>query len=274
MRTCRFHCTPRKSGEVWEKIAGYSAPLGKFTRWLLSVLLLCVVAAPAAAGRITGTATYRERMLLPPESVFEASIEEVSRADAPSAVIANTHVESPQVPITFAIDYDDASISKDRRYVVQARITLNGTVVFTTDTAYPVLGGQRTHVDMMLRRAGSTGAAPLENTYWKLTALHGAAIAPVDRQHEASLMLDPAQNRVAGSGGCNRLVGTYALNGDHVSFGQMAGTMMACAQGMELEQKFLQTLPMVTGWRIVGQRLDLLDEHGNVLAQFEAGAMP
>jgi heat shock protein HslJ len=151
---------------------------------------------------------------------------------------------------------------------------LNGNVVFTSDTAHPVLGDYGTHVDMLLQRAASMGTPPLENTHWKLTVLRGAPIATVDRQHEAYLILDPAQKRVAGSGGCNRLVGAYTLNDDHLSFSRMAGTMMACAQGMDEERIFLQTLPAVTSWRIAGQRLDLLDQHGTVLAQFEAGAMP
>jgi len=43
--------------------------------------------APAFAGAsISGTAAYRERMLLPPGAVFEATLENVSRADAPAEV--------------------------------------------------------------------------------------------------------------------------------------------------------------------------------------------
>ena len=46
------------------------------------VLLLGIIAYDANAQMIKGTATYRERMALPPGAMFEATIEDVSRADA------------------------------------------------------------------------------------------------------------------------------------------------------------------------------------------------
>src|SRR5271166_1865829 len=190
---------------------------------LYVLLLVSAAAGSAAAGSIIGTAIYRERVLLPPEAVFEAGIEEVSRADGPSGVIATTRIGSPQVPLAFTLGHDDARISNDRRYVIRARITLNGNIFFTTDTAYPVLGiAGGNHVDILLRRTGDTSAAPLENTYWKLTVLRGASVETVDPQHEAHLILDPKEQRVSGSSGCNRLIGAYTLTGDRLSFGQMA----------------------------------------------------
>jgi hypothetical protein len=42
----------------------------------------------------------------------------------------------------------------------------------------------------------------------------------------------------SGSGGC----GAFTLAGEHIAFAQTAGTMMACLQGMDQEQTFLQAL--------------------------------
>ena len=124
---------------------------------VFGLILLSAAAGPAAAGT-----TYRERMLLPRETVFEARLEDVSRANAPSEPIAITQIESPQVPIAFALGYDDGRVGDAQLYVVRARIMLNGTLMFTSDTAYPVLGrGGANHVDILLRRAGDTAAAPL-----------------------------------------------------------------------------------------------------------------
>ncbi|HEX6628635.1 MAG TPA: META domain-containing protein, partial [Gemmatimonadaceae bacterium] len=55
-----------------------------------------------AAGPIRGTATYRERVALPRQAVFEATLEDVSRAGAASELIARVRNEQPgNVPIAF-----------------------------------------------------------------------------------------------------------------------------------------------------------------------------
>jgi hypothetical protein len=60
------------------------------------------IASTAMAQSIQGTATYRERMTLPPAAVFEAALEDVSRADSPADSIARTRVASPgNPPIAF-----------------------------------------------------------------------------------------------------------------------------------------------------------------------------
>jgi heat shock protein HslJ len=75
---------------------------------------------------------------------------------------------------------------------------------------------------------------------------------------------------VTGSGGCNRLTGSYDLNGDHVSFSKVASTRMACLGGMETAEAFLEALGIVSRWMIVGQQLELFDAGGTPLARFEA----
>jgi len=252
-----------------------------------------IMAAGAADGAtITGTASYRERMLLPAGAVLEAALEDVSRADAPATVVARAHVESPgPPPIRFSIAYDPAAIDPRHRYVVRARVSVGDRLLFTTDTAHPVLGpGGTTHVDLLLKRVGQgavepdrapaapaaniapqpASAAPLENTYWKLVSLRGTTVAVAEKQHEAHLILHPDGRRLSGSGGCNRLVGNYTLDGQKLSFGRAAGTLMACPQGMEQERAFLDALAQGQGFRISGQQLELLDAQGVPLARFDA----
>ena len=113
----------------------------------------------------------------------------------------------------------------------------------------------------------------LQNTYWKLTALNGKPIFVADQQREPSLTLHSDQLRVAGSGGCNRLMGSYEVNGKELHFGKLAGTMMACAAGMDTEKEFLATLPRVVRWRITGEHLELYDASATMLCRFEARAL-
>jgi putative lipoprotein len=260
----------------------------------LTGLALVAAAAIAAAegAAITGTATYRERMLLPEGAVLEATLEDVSRADAPATVIGRARVESPgSPPIRFSIAYDPAAIEPRHRYVVRARVTVGERLLFTTDTVHPVLGpGGPTHVDLALKRVGAsspepgpereglgplvapppTATAALENTYWKLVDLQGSTVAVAEKQREPHLILHPEGHRLTGSGGCNRIVGSYTLEGRKLAFGRAAGTLMACPQGMEQERAFLDALARVHGFSIRGQQLELVDELGTALARFEA----
>jgi putative lipoprotein len=108
------------------------------------------------AGTVTGTATCRERLALPPEAVFEAILEDVSRADAPAEVLGRSRVDQPgPPPIRFEIAYDPARIDPRRSYVVRGRIRAGEQLLFTTEQSYPVLTDGRGYtVDLMLRRVG------------------------------------------------------------------------------------------------------------------------
>jgi copper homeostasis protein (lipoprotein) len=112
--------------------------------------------------------------------------------------------------------------------------------------------------------------APLVNTYWKLLRLRGAPVELAERQREPHFILQSGKNTVIGSGGCNGLSGTYALESDRLSFGHAAVTRMACAQGMAQEQAFLEALGRVARWRISGERLELLDASNQSIAEFES----
>lgn len=120
----------------------------------------------------------------------------------------------------------------------------------------------------------SAGAdAPLRNTYWKLTHIGGAPARSAARQREAHLIFAAQEQRVSGSGGCNRITGGFELAGDRLHLGRIVATRMACAEGMEQEQRFLKSLADVEHYRIDGDRLELLDESGVVVARFTAVAL-
>jgi len=250
-------------------------------RVAFSLLLACAGLActqqPAApdAAKVTGTATYKERIALPPNAVFEATLEDISNADAKSEVLGRARIEGPgNPPIAFQIAYDPARIEPRRRYVVRARILVGDRLFFTTDQTYPVLtGGQSNVVALMMRRTSGQVQAPdepLEGTYWKLILLGNEPVTAAEEQREAHFILHPSDQRVSGSGGCNRLAGSYKLEGDQLTFGKLAATMMACPRGMETERNFLGALQKVSRVRIRQQQLELLDATGSVVARFEA----
>jgi len=112
--------------------------------------------------------------------------------------------------------------------------------------------------------------APLEGTEWRLARLGDTPVISANQQREAYLTFAADTHRVAGSGGCNRLMGSYQLDGDSLTFGLIATTMMACLDSMDTERAFVNALKTVKKWKIIGQQLDLLDSDGKAVAHFDA----
>lgn len=323
---------------------------------------------PAGAS-VSGTATYRERMALPPDAVFEVRLEDVSRADAAAEVIAETRVESPgNPPFAFTLDYDPARIDPRHRYAIRARVLSGDELMFTSDTHTPLpTGDVPAPIEILMVRAAGTPAAAvaaggttvlrgaysymadaglftacgsderipvamaadnaalesaylkarpepgaamiatvvgrveprepmegavrphlvveqfvniangtcdtppvlaLEDTYWQLAQLGDAPVTLAPGQRAPHIVLRSADHRVSGYAGCNRMMGGYSVDGAKLGFTQLAGTMMACAQGMDIEQGLHAGLAKVTNWKIEGERLDLLDAGGAVVAAF------
>lgn len=263
----------------------------------LLLLLLTGVASPvgaqAAAGDpqppgertvLEGTAIYRERMRLPPGAVFEAQIEDTSRAEAPADVVARTTVPSPGgPPIPFAVAYDPARIDPSGTYVVRARIVVGNAVLFTTDAVTRVLtGGHPASASLLLRRvlggaptmAGppavttSTQSPPsFEQTRWAAARL-GATDVTATGSRAPHLVFEGG--RASGSDGCNRVSGGYTVDGQALTFGPMVGTQMACPGTGEVERAFGAAVRDTRRWRIEGETLELLDAKGDVVARFVA----
>lgn len=99
------------------------------------MVLFCAVGSEGpASGQVKGTATYRERIAMPPDAVFEATLEDVSKADARAEVMGQARIERPgNPPIRFEITYDPVQIISSHRYAVRARILVGGKLFFTTD---------------------------------------------------------------------------------------------------------------------------------------------
>jgi len=124
---------------------------------VLSLTAILALAGAMQRGTVTGTATYRERIALPPNAVFEAALEDVSRADAPSVEIGRARLEKPgQPPFRFSIPYDRASIKADGMYAVRARVLADGKLMFTSTQSYPVLSrGSGNTVAITMQRASN-----------------------------------------------------------------------------------------------------------------------
>lgn len=96
--------------------------------------------APAEQATLEGTVWYRQRSALPEGAVVEVSLLDVSRADAPATVLAQTQiVPTTQVPIAFTLHYDAGQIQPTHSYALQAKILLGDTLLFISTERYSVL---------------------------------------------------------------------------------------------------------------------------------------
>ncbi|MEQ5801127.1 META domain-containing protein [Halomonas sp. H10-9-1] len=119
--------------------------------------------------------------------------------------------------------------------------------------------------------AGATVNEPLENTYWKVMTVDERKAVAIEGAREAHLVLHAEDARLAGSTGCNRMMGEYERDGDRLRFGRVATTMMACpGEVMGLEREFLDALGDVASWRVEGETLTLVDAEGEARIRFEA----
>jgi putative lipoprotein len=128
-------------------------------------LVLAALAVPGVAtsptsafarstAQVIGSATYRERIALTPGAVFEATLEEASRADAPAKVVAHVRKKHPgQVPIAFELRYDSRRVDPRGRYVIRASIMERGRLLFTGSQSYRArMRGQGRQVTVLMRR--------------------------------------------------------------------------------------------------------------------------
>jgi len=112
--------------------------------WIAAGLCATSLLLPAAAraGSITGSASYRERIALPPEAVFEAVLLDIAIADAPARELGRVRLEpAGQPPHLFTIPYRASDLSPRGRYAVRATVRHGDRLLFTTDTITPVLSG-------------------------------------------------------------------------------------------------------------------------------------
>ena len=122
-----------------------------------------------------------------------------------------------------------------------------------------------------MARAMVAVTVPLVNTYWKLRQIgDGPHVSAFDNQPEAHLVLEQGTGRFHGAGGCNRLHGSYQLDGRWLQLAVAGTTRMACAQGGRMEQLFISTFAQVSSYAVQGQKLTLSDADGRVLLRFEA----
>ena len=117
---------------------------------------------------------------------------------------------------------------------------------------------------------------PIEGPVWQLEQLGSELIEPSsDPRRNAQIQFDRSSGRVSGSGGCNRVSGSFTRSGITLRIGQLASTRMACADPVRgaNEAQFISALQTTATYRLAGPgRLALLDASGRTVATLNSAS--
>lgn len=109
----------------------------------------------------------------------------------------------------------------------------------------------------------------LEGSRWVLVRLGDQPFVPQEGKPEPYIVLQASTKEVAGHGGCNRLSGGYAIDGEALDFKELTTTRMACPES-EAEAAFLNALESVVRWTLMDNQLVLLDKSNVPVLQLES----
>ena len=230
---------------------------------MAAALVVPATYAQARPRTLTGTVTYRERMMLPPNSTVEVTLVDISLADAPARTLARQVIKGATAsPIRFRLSFDDSGIRKGNTYALQARITQGKRLLFINTTRHTVFDGGPDNTEIRVERVAAEPEAEIGLTgKWLAEDIRGRGV--IDNA-QTTLEIDRS-GTVSGKGGCNGYGGKAAIAGNRIRFGSMMSTQMACTPAvMDQETKFLSALGEVRSWRIdrARRKLQLLDRRG------------
>jgi len=236
---------------------------------LAAAMAASTTAALADGSTITGSVVYLERMLLPDGSELRVTLEDAA-TDADAAVLAEVTVPARTSPTPFALDYPATDLAGEGSYALQATISQDGRPLFASADPVAFDPARTDGYELLVRRvAEADAAAPGIAGSWRLVDVGGTG-ALDDVQ---STLTIGADGSVTGNGGCNGFGGSATIEGERISFGPLAGTLMACADPINRqEQAFHAALSGTAAFRIdagTGE-LHLLDAGGSELARLAA----
>ncbi len=118
--------------------------------------------------------------------------------------------------------------------------------------------------------------APLTGTEWTLESYSSPGSESVSSVIAGTTVtaVFSADGNVTGNAGCNSYRADYRTDGANLTIEPPISTKMYCGEPegvMEQENRYLNLLESVAGYRIDGNRLDLLDESGATLLTYSAG---
>jgi len=204
---------------------------------------------------------YKERIVLPNNSIVTVYLEDISKADAQSKILSSDTLKNIKTPpYKFNLSYDSSLIKENHNYSIRATITLGDRLLFTSTRVINPFEKKDTEDIRVLvqsaKRANSN--VNLMDTHWSLLQVGDTKVGTLKMRSFPFVFLESTKPNIKGLAGCNSFFGTYEHNKDTLSFGPLGSTQMMCPDElMQIEFEFLQLLSSDVGWRIKGESLEL-----------------
>ena len=125
---------------------------------VLALAMAGVGSLPETAhATVRGRINYGDGMALPPQAVIDIELTDISRSGAPAQVLARMRLSAEEEgPIPFEISVPSARIDQQCTYVLSARISYGGKLLYTNTSAHRVLTqGAPIKVDLRVERVAA-----------------------------------------------------------------------------------------------------------------------
>ena len=249
-------------------------------------LLICLVfilvtpvhtlSGPGGTATLDVSVNYRERIMLPPDSLVTVSLNDVSKMDVKATEISRAHKEiTTGPPYLLTLSFDPDEIIDNHRYSLKARIENGGKLLFISTSAIDPLDSSQKPIEIMTKKVTAHETEPaateLVNTRWQLQEAGGTDIKIREGGASPFFQLIEEQNVVQGFGGCNNFRGSYRLEGKSITFSQVAATMKMCPENMAQEQLFFSLLDSTVSFELSGDELNLYNTENELIGSLKAG---
>ena len=123
---------------------------------------------------------------------------------------------------------------------------------------------------LALAACSSAGeSANLEGTLWALESYQNADGETVDAMLNSGARAEFENGEVSGTSGCNQFFGTYEVDGNSISIGPLASTLMACPPPlMDQEFGFMTSFQSAATYEISSDTLTMSNANGDVVVTF------
>ncbi|MDI6620502.1 META domain-containing protein [Acinetobacter junii] len=113
-------------------------------------------------------------------------------------------------------------------------------------------------------------AQTLDHSTWVATQIQGTQLASSNSPH---IQFESSTQTFSGSDGCNRIRGSFKTENNQLKLGPVMSTKMACiGDNAAVSRQYLDALSQTQRYSLKANTLQLLDQSGKVLIQFNSSA--